>query len=117
MAKKTIGHFKSAGRKYNIYMYRGYKKYNKWVYIGNVSFGYFMKFDLTNDVIGLYELRYLKSQEYNKPRKALILDLPKRRSDIKELLTALFKPDKLELLDLSLTSRDEIIDEILVDCI
>jgi len=116
MGKKTIGYFRYKDRKYNIYMLRGYKGMKNWVYIGNATFNYFIRFHLHKDLFYIYNPRYVHSKEYNN-QKMIKLSFPKREGEIKEMLEALFKPEKMELLELSKTSRYEVIGEILLDAI
>lgn len=111
MVKKTIGFFEYKEKKHNIYIMRGYQYSRDWVYVGNYSFGTFLRFNLKKNEIlikprnKIYKINILKR-----------IKLPCSDDDIENILKKIFKRYKrLKLLNLDITSRKEIIKNLAID--
>lgn len=107
MAKKTIGYFTVMKKIFNITYRKGYKKQDKYVYIENWSKGILFKFRTNYD-----GYVFINNGPGTTPTTLYIKDSD---IDIAEILQMVFKPRAYKLTSLSMMSRMEIIEEVVLE--
>lgn len=110
MAKKTIGYFEKEVEgnitKYVLWYEIVQRKFNKFVYIGNTTRGWFFKFAPSAP-----EEITISAGDYHTTK----LHIPLSDIDIAEILNMMFTPKNLKIKELKMFSRKDIIELVVLE--
>ena len=116
MANVVLGYFYEGVKKYKLIYRLGYGKYKDFVYVGNSTKGNLFRFHKDDyNVVLLMFKKSTKDNGWGNPivnRKSIPLHIPKSDDDIKFILEMLLKPQNCELVELNITSREKLMQEI-----
>ena len=117
MAKTDLGSFKANNREYRLFYRLGYGKYKNVIYIGNSTYGNFLRFhESEEEVVYLF---VAKTKDFRIPRDeygyvrgdtlgVLGLYFLKSGNDLRKILEMIFKPRGWVITNLNYESREEL---------
>ncbi len=115
MAKSTLGYFYDNNKKYKLFYRLGYGKYKNFIYIGNSTKGNMFRFHKDEDNIILFMMKKETKDGWGNlsfNRKSIPLYIPKSEDDLRFILEMILNPQKCELVELNITSREKLKHEI-----
>lgn len=118
MDRLELGSFKAGSKEYKLRYRLGYGKYKEVIYIGNTTYGHFLRFH--KDEENVVYLFVPRTRDFSIPRDnygevkgnhttgVLGLHIPKSNNDLKIILKMILKPRGIKIINLNFESREKL---------